>query len=49
MESISGLQAICTKVTINKTRDMDMEKCIGMMAVCTRESGTMEFNMVLVE
>lgn len=41
-----GQVEMCTRAIMKTTVEMDMEKCIGMMAAFTRDSGKMGFNMV---
>ena len=45
MEYSHGVAEMFTKEIMKKTYGMDMEKCIGKMAVTTKDNGKMEFNM----
>lgn len=46
LECFNGKVAICSKVAIRMMKEMDMERCIGLMAVITKENGNKESNMV---
>jgi hypothetical protein len=40
-----GQLVIFIKEIITKTKDMEMDKCFGLMALCMKENGKKESNM----
>ena len=48
-ELLHGKVEISILEIIPMTKEMDMVKCIGQMAQCTRENGKKEFNMEKVK
>lgn len=48
-EFLIGLVEIYTKENTKKMKEMDMEKCVGLMEVCIKGTGLEEFSMELVK
>lgn len=45
LENVDGRVVIFIRETISKTKDKDMEKCIGLMDLIIWDNGMMEYRM----